>query len=69
MWRLPSLVGVRAVGRGEEDPHHVSAEGAVWSWGGEAPHRAPDHRGERENDALNAFQYTTNMQFIQTSQS
>ena len=46
MWRLPSLVGLRSIRCREEDPHHVSAEGAVWSWGGEASHRAPDHCGE-----------------------
>lgn len=47
MRRLPTLAGVRPIRRGEEDPHHVSAEGAVWSRGGEASHRAPDCRGER----------------------
>lgn len=47
MWRLSTLVGVWSIRRGEEDPHHVSAEGAVRSRGGETPHRAPDRRGKR----------------------
>lgn len=49
MWRLSALIGVRTIRRREEDPHHVPAEGAVWRWGGEASHRASDHRGERAN--------------------
>lgn len=54
MWRLSTLVGVRSVRRGEEDPHHVSAEGALWSWGGETSHRAPDRRGERANNEMHS---------------
>lgn len=52
VWRLPPLVGVRAVRRREEDPHHVSAEGAVRSRRGEAAHRAPDRRGETTWDKV-----------------
>lgn len=48
MWRLSTPAGVRPIGRGEEDPHHVSAEGAVRSWGGETSHRTPDHRGKKQ---------------------
>lgn len=50
MWRLPAPVGVRSIRRREEDPHHVSAEGAVRSRGGETSHRAPEHRGKKAND-------------------
>ena len=44
--RLPPPAGVRSVRRREEDPRHVSAEGAVRGWRGQTEDRTPALRGE-----------------------
>lgn len=55
MWRLPPPAGVRSVRGGQEEPHHVPAEGAVRAGGGEASHGAPNSGGGRqERDLLPA---------------
>lgn len=61
MWRLSPLVGVRPLRSWKENPHHVSAEGAVRSRGGEAPHRAPHHSGERRNQGEQKPPITSNI--------
>lgn len=45
MWRLPPPAGVWSVRGGQEEPHHVPAEGAVWGGGGEASDGAPNAGG------------------------
>lgn len=58
MRRLSSLIGLRTIRSGEEDPHHVFAERAVRTRSGEASHRASDRCGERRRKQTNKNRIT-----------